>query len=123
MAYNADFREKRRCKALRKDGQPCRAFARWGAADGLCSGHHFSHAVKGAGRVRGWVVTYQHAEPLTENAKRVLDSRGFIPAWWNKYNSRRGLCECNGLTHKHRPGVKGCILSDEPSTDGDNTIK
>ncbi len=118
MAYNAKFREERRCRATRKDGQPCRAFARWGG-DGLCAGHYFSHAERGVGRVRGWLVTAGAISPLTDNARRTLDSAGFIPAWMGG-NVRRPLCECSGLKHKHRPGVVGCLYSDKPSTDGQN---
>ena len=120
MAYSTKFREERRCRATRRDGQPCRAFARWNSADGLCSAHHFSHQVKGAGRCRGWLVTPDAITPLTENSRRVLDSGGLIAPWHNRYNSRRGVCACSGLTHKHRPGVVGCLYSDKPSTDGQN---
>lgn len=40
MAYSDKAREMRRCKATRKDGQPCRAYALWGG-NGLCAGHAY----------------------------------------------------------------------------------
>lgn len=39
MAYSERARELRRCKATRKDGQPCRAYAVWGQE--LCAGHAY----------------------------------------------------------------------------------
>ena len=119
MAYHAEFLEERRCKAVRRDGTPCRGFARWNSDDGLCAPHHFSHERQGtAGRVRGAIVTGGSIEPVTENAKRVLDSNGYICAWDNRYNSRRPLCDCGGLRHKHRPGVPGCKFINKPSGGG-----
>ena len=35
--YSEKFRAQRRCTALRKDGQPCRAYALWGAH--VCLAH------------------------------------------------------------------------------------
>ena len=41
MAYSDKARELRRCKATRKDGQPCRAYALWGG-DGYCAAHTYT---------------------------------------------------------------------------------
>jgi hypothetical protein len=39
MAYSEKARELRRCKATRKDGQPCQAWAIWGTD--RCAGHTY----------------------------------------------------------------------------------
>lgn len=52
--YSDKARQARRCKAIRKDGHRCQAYARWGADDGLCARHHqLQHPDEGpAGTVR-----------------------------------------------------------------------
>jgi hypothetical protein len=39
MGYNSAALSLRRCKATNKNGSPCRAWARWDYADGLCAAH------------------------------------------------------------------------------------
>ena len=39
MAYSERAKELRRCKATRKDGQPCQAYAIWGTEH--CAGHTY----------------------------------------------------------------------------------
>jgi hypothetical protein len=39
MAYSRKARELRQCTAIRADGEPCSAWARWGCADRLCTAH------------------------------------------------------------------------------------
>lgn len=41
MAYSEKAKAARRCKATRKDGQPCRAYALW-EGNGLCAGHTYN---------------------------------------------------------------------------------
>jgi len=47
MAYSERAQEVRRCKATRRDGQPCQAWAIWGAE--LCSGHTYKKKGKATG--------------------------------------------------------------------------
>src|SRR5689334_19235451 len=39
MAYSERAKEVRRCKATRRDGQPCQAYAIWGTE--FCAGHTY----------------------------------------------------------------------------------
>ena len=39
MAYSEKAKKLRRCKAKKKDGTPCRAWAMWDNPDQLCSAH------------------------------------------------------------------------------------
>ena len=112
--YSKAVRQQRRCKAIKPNGEPCRAYAVWG--DTLCAAHRYSHEHRGEpGRVRGWVVTPNSITPLTESAAKVLACRGFRYSWDNKLTGRRPSCKCGGLAYPHRPGCKGCALSDSPS--------
>ena len=113
MAYHPTVRQARQCRASKANGERCRAFARWGADDGLCAPHHFSHATMGThGQVRGLLVTYGQVTPLTEHAARCLAERR---APWVGGNLRRPLCDCAGFRRRHRPGIAGCFLSDRPN--------
>jgi hypothetical protein len=44
MAYSERAKAVRRCKATRRDGQPCRAYANWGTE--LCAGHTYKRRGK-----------------------------------------------------------------------------
>lgn len=50
MAYSERAKELRRCKATRKDGQPCRAYALWGGDK--CAGHTYKKHGKGNPKYR-----------------------------------------------------------------------
>jgi hypothetical protein len=46
MAYSPKAQALRRCRAVRKDGQPCRAYAVWDDSRGLCAAHGRHHTGK-----------------------------------------------------------------------------
>ena len=61
MAYSEKAKAARRCRATRKDGQPCRAYALWGGA-GLCAGHTYKKRVQ---HERGYREVPTKAPPCT----------------------------------------------------------
>ena len=84
--YTPEARARRRCVALRKDGQPCGCFAVWDVARQLC----FTHA----GR--------HHTGPL-------LPSSG-----WSSMPTRYTPCTCIAYPFPHRPSAGLCRWPDPP---------
>jgi hypothetical protein len=82
MAYSAEARALRRCKATTKAGEPCRAWAMWDGG-GLCSAHAVAAGQTLARHPRYFVV---HA-----NYPR---------------------CECDAYRFPHRPGGGDCRWPD-----------
>jgi len=83
--YSEKAKAARRCQALRADGEPCRAYARWGAAGkgtGLCSAHTFKRRGK---RARRWEVMHVKV-----------------------------VCHCRAYQFPHRVGGGLCQWPDEP---------
>lgn len=60
MAYSEAAKEQRRCKATRADGEPCRAWARWGTD--TCSAHTFE---KRGRQAAPWATMRARYEPCT----------------------------------------------------------
>jgi hypothetical protein len=54
MAYSAKAKELRRCKATRRDGQPCQAWAIWGTQ--RCAGPTYKRRRKSNGVYREWTT-------------------------------------------------------------------
>ena len=84
MAYSERAKELRRCKGVRKDGQPCQAYALWGGE--LCAGH-----------------TYKKRGGRTPEQYRYTG----IP-------TKAPPCHCIAYAWPHRPGSGLCRWPDEP---------
>ena len=84
MAYSAKAAERRRCRAICRDGTPCRGWAIWGHPEGLCSTH--------AGRTRG------------RRERR----------WRPPAHARYEKCRCEAYAWPHRPGGGFCRWPDPP---------
>jgi hypothetical protein len=82
--YSEKAKAARRCKATRRDGQPCRAWALWNG-DGLCAGHAYKR--------RGKASEQYRYSGMPTNA----------PA-----------CICNAYAWPHRPGSGLCNWPDAP---------
>jgi hypothetical protein len=87
MAYSLKARELRRCRALTKVGERCRAWACWDDPEGRCASH--------AGRTGG------------QRSRRW--SRG--P---DVQHARYEPCNCAAYSWPHRPGGGFCRWPDEP---------
>ena len=79
MAYSDTAKRLRRCKALRKDGQPCRAYACWDDLQGRCMAH--------AGR--------HHRGPM-------------MRPWKPRKRTAYKPCTCPAYAWPHKPGGGGC---------------
>lgn len=86
MTYTAKARELRRCKQIRADGEPCRAWAVWGDPLGRCAGHAYK----------------------TRAGQDIRRPR--IDA----YKTRHPPCKCAAYRWPHRPGGGLCRWPDEP---------
>jgi hypothetical protein len=84
MAYSEKAKEMRRCKATRKDGQPCQAWALWGGT--FCAGH-----------------TYKKRGGRTPEKYRYTG----IP-------TKAPPCRCVAYNWPHRPGSGLCRWPDPP---------
>ena len=84
MAYSTMAKALRRCRATRKDGKPCRAYAVWDDPRGLCAPH---------GR--------HHTGPMP---------RRHAPTRRTSYPP----CECPAYQWPHRPGGGLCRWPDVP---------
>jgi hypothetical protein len=91
MAYSSKARELRRCRAIRKDGERCRAWAIWGHPQGLCA----SHAGVAAAARRG-------RSPL-QSPLNLL------------HHARYPNCTCEAYPWPHRPGGGVCRWPDPPA--------
>ncbi len=86
--YREAARARRRCTALRKDGQPCRAWASWDDPAQRCNVH--------AGR--------HHRGPLPLRWARR----------WRRQQARYTPCTCLAYAWPHRPGGGLCRWPDPP---------
>jgi hypothetical protein len=86
VGYSEQARELRRCKALRNDGEPCRAFAAWDDPQGCCTIHAGRH-------FRGVRMRFQHAPHR---------------------QARYKPCTCRAYAWPHKPGGGGCNWPDAP---------
>ena len=86
MAYTEHAVALRRCRSLRDDGQPCRAFALWKSPQNLCAAH-----------------TYRKKTP---NPLRW-------PAYQEK-PTQAVACRCPAYNWPHRPGSGICRWPDQP---------
>ena len=87
MAYSEKAKALRRCKALRKDGKPCKAWAVWG--EDFCMAHSGRH----------------HQGPMPNP-----------PAFLTRqYKNRTPPCRCNAYNWPHRPGGGLCNWPDPPT--------
>src|SRR5215211_5315453 len=84
MAYSERAKALRRCRASRKDGQPCKGYAVWGDPRGLCAAH---------GR--------HHTGPMPR--QRVGSRKTNNPS-----------CICQAYQWPHRPGGGYCQWPDVP---------
>jgi hypothetical protein len=84
--YSASARELRRCRGIRKDGQPCGAWALWSDQRQLCVNHGGHH----------------HLGP-----------RG-PPEYGPALPARYTPCTCLAYPHPHRPGGGLCCWPDPP---------
>jgi hypothetical protein len=85
--YNDHARSLRQCKAVRKDGQPCRAWATWDSEEQLCAWH--------SGRC---------------SEGRGKGTAGFDSGMKAKY----APCTCEAYAWPHRPGGGLCQWPDPP---------
>jgi hypothetical protein len=85
--YSAEALARRKCRATRQDGQPCRAYALWDDGEQRCMSH--------AGR--------HHSGPMP-----VYDY------WWQRpaRRSRTPSCRCRAYPWPHRPGGGDCSWPD-----------
>jgi hypothetical protein len=91
MSYTDRARALRRCTAQRKDGEPCRAYARWGDPRRLCASHGAHHT----GRMPwppAWATAEGKARERTHNPP----------------------CKCRAYQWPHRPGGGLCRWPDPP---------
>jgi hypothetical protein len=84
MAYSVMAKALRRCRATRKDGEPCQAYAVWDDPRGLCASH---------GR--------RHTGPMPR--RRAQTRKTSYPP-----------CECPAYQWPHRPGGGLCRWPDVP---------
>ena len=84
MAYSPKAQALRRCRAVRKDGQPCRAYAVWDDPRRLCAAHGRHH---------------------TGKMPREFDPR---------YKTNNPPCTCQAYAWPHRPGGGLCQWPDVP---------
>lgn len=103
MAYSEKARELRRCKATRKDGARCQAWAMWESEHQFC----VRHEKGGRGPDRG---AERRASLLTE-----IDS-GLPVEFWNcsRGKARYVPCRCAAYGWPHRPGGGLCRWPDSP---------
>ena len=85
MAYSERARELRRCKAIKPNGERCKAWARWGDPRQLCVAHGGGH----------------HTGPL-ETARGIEVKT--VP-----------VCHCDAYAWPHRPGGGLCRWPDPPT--------
>jgi hypothetical protein len=88
MSYSPEAIERRRCTAVRKDGEPCKAWALWDDPRQLCVTH--------AGR--------HHRGPMLSD-------------WFSRYHRQRARyvpCTCAAYSWPHRPGGGLCCWPDDP---------
>lgn len=85
MGYSANAKARRRCLALTKAGNPCRAWAVWDDPRQLCVNH--------AGR--------HHRGKMGSKPKRSK-------------RTRYPLCRCEAYTFPHRPGGGLCRYPETP---------
>ena len=87
--YSERAKERRRCLGTRKDGEPCRAWAVWGADRQLCVRH-----LRG-GRGPEWKRVYAIANGHWPEKPRNVPS-----------------CRCGAYSFAHRPGGGRCQWPD-----------
>lgn len=85
MAYTHNAIALRRCTGVRKDGSPCRAWARWGCPEQRCTSHRPGGFKKRSG--------YNFVGHL---------------------NARYESCDCAAYEWPHRPGGGFCRWPDPP---------
>lgn len=85
VGYSEKAKALRRCTATRQDGQPCKAYARWGTQ--LCAAH-----------------TFKKRKPGNPNDKRR----------YYGYKANYEPCTCLAYAWPHKPGGGFCRWPDEP---------
>ena len=103
----ADTSERQRCKATRKDGQPCKG---WAQADGLCIGH--SPRYKDARRKGGYHSSKKHRAdkllPIRLRPILVLIERALLETYQGKLPERRATAMstlANAIVKLYEAGV------------------
>jgi hypothetical protein len=96
VTYSEAAVELRICRATRRDGLPCRAWAMWDSPDQLCA-THAGVARGGPTRVRPLVVT-----------------RSGMWASGHVQHARYPPCRCPAYEWPHRPGGGLCCWPDPP---------
>jgi hypothetical protein len=86
---HAELEHRRRCVAVRKDGQRCRAWALWKSQEQHCSAHTYH--------------TRRRDGEITEELRRE-QARDHSP-----------ICNCAAYNWPHRAGGGLCSFPDEPS--------
>ena len=92
MAYSEKAKILRRCKALRKDGRSCQAWAVWG--EDFCVAHSGRH----------------HKGPMPNPYERNL--RYLIKGEPKRHSP---VCHCDAYNWPHRPGGGLCNWPDPPA--------
>lgn len=87
MAYSEKAKALRQCKALRKDGKPCQAYAVWG--EDFCMAHSGRH----------------HRGPMPHPYEQRFKKRP----------RRSPTCRCPAYNWPHRPGGGLCQWPDPPT--------
>lgn len=82
-----EYRERRQCRASKKDGTQCQAWAVWEAAEQLCAGHLY--------KTRAKALTPE--ERAQQQGKR-----------------NRPTCRCEAYDFPHRPNNGFCRWPEEP---------
>jgi hypothetical protein len=85
MGYTEAARNLRQCKAIKANGERCKAWALWNSPEQICSGH-------------------------TYKKRRAQDIRTRILA----YKTKHPPCRCEAYKWPHRPGGGVCRWPDPP---------
>ena len=109
MAYSEKAKKLRQCKAIKKDSEPCKAWAVWG--EDFCAAHSRRHH-------RGPMPSpYERREAYLEDlayrASRI--SKTHLPHPPKKRPRRSPACHCPAYNWPHRPGGGLCQWPDPPT--------
>ena len=95
MAYSEKAKALRKCKAKKKNGESCQAWAVWG--EGFCVAHSRRH----------------HKGPMPSSGERRKRNLEYLMGI-KKEPRRSPVCHCSAYNWPHRPGGGLCNWPDEP---------
>jgi len=108
MAYSEKAKALRKCKAKKKNGEACQAWAVWG--EDFCMAHSGRHH-RGS-MPHPWVRREVYLKDLAYRAYRINKKYLLFPP--KKHPRRSPTCHCSAYNWPHRPGGGLCNWPDPP---------